>query len=168
MYSTVFEDFKNYFLASLDEVSENVAQTVRGLVEPLDYDNFVCIVNSLTENERYVLTHPSEIPTGSTEELRQFMIYNKTLYRYWDAMNGRTDMTDDGILMITPDSTVLELEISMGTFLELRNLGAYAIKDVVDVMNTLSLEASSDIGLAAMEMSDREDIIYVKEGLHAV
>lgn len=142
----------SYFTSAISRLKLTPAlEELQNKVLNMTIDEFECIYQSLLPEEQ--IAFDPNIEFTVEQEMSQYMIYTKTLNRYWDAKNGYTSMDDDGILVITEDSSFLEIPVSLNTYTELSQLGAYSIKDMREKVtaNILTSDTLLDISAAVIK-----------------
>lgn len=149
----------SYFLAAIERIGDKLdMSTLKDRVCNMELDEFAAIYYSLLEEEQAAFD--DERDWTDLEEMSRYLIFTKTVNRYWDAKAEATWLDDCGILHITPKSCTLELDIALDTFNELTNNGAYSIGDMQKLVesNSLTSDALTDISTALLLLADDKSI----------
>lgn len=92
-----------------------------------DFESFESLYESLKEDEQEMLVDEE------TDAQDKTMIYMLMATRGKDYAAGYTDMDEDGILHLSANSTMLELPITMASYIELAGAGCTTIKDAMEI-----------------------------------
>ena len=130
----MYELFQNYF--------NGKNQAMYDVALAMDEGSFNSMFNSLAEDEQDALTEAFE--EDGDDSISKFLICTKIACRYIDACSGHTTMDDEGVLHLTGDSSVIELPVSMSTYIEAIGNDVMTIKDALSAKD-LGDEARLDI-----------------------
>lgn len=103
----------DYFLAALQVAKAEIPSLFDSLMQ-INKEDFDMIYNSLLPEEQEAFDETRDY--DNEEELNRYMVMSRAMYRYWDALAGSTNMSDDGVLEISANSCVLELPIMLETW----------------------------------------------------
>lgn len=144
------EKFKGFFLKPESDVVIEGLSELRQRLDLMDAENFDCIYQSMNEDEKAAID--SDITVVDAAYLVRDLIHNKALHRYWDAIDGRTDFDNDSQqLILSKDSSLLELGVSYNVFVKTRSVGLYSIGQFIaslDVKGLYTEEELSSITLS--------------------
>lgn len=159
--------FKAYFLCNVDKMPQGVADGLVARLDAIDVENFECVYDTLTGDEQRLLFADTNDDYGM---LAKDLVYNKTLHRYFDAVDGRTDYDNEaGQLVLSPESSALELGISYNLFLKLRSIGLYSIKQLYQSLNIASLYTAEEVdGIKLAVQWLKEDASSRLEGMSEI
>lgn len=155
----MFNAFKQYF-------ERPDLQDLKVRVSDMSSEEFDCLYESLTPQEQAAFTLVE--PLSPEDELSRYLIYVKTLFRFSDARNGKTVMDDEGILHVTPESTVLELPITLNTFMEFTSAGFYSIGDTINFVSESATGDAADDILTALQLFRADTTIVMEDHLNVV
>lgn len=120
-----------------------------------DFESFESLYESLKEDEKEMLVDEE------TDAQDKTMIYMLMAMRGKDYASGYTDLDEDGVLHLSVKSTMLELPITMASYIELAGAGCATIKDAVDI-NGVSEFVSHDIE-RALESLRNDSTVYLED-----
>lgn len=159
--------FKAYFLCNVDKMPPGVAAGLISRLGAIDVENFECVFDTLTPDEQRILFVETD---DDYALLAKDLVYNKTLHRYFDAVDGRTDYDNEaGQLVLSPESSALELGISYNLFLKLRSIGLYSIKQLYQSLKIVNLYTTEEVeGIKLAVQWLQEDASARLEGMSEV
>lgn len=138
------EKFKQFFLKTEEQMTAEESAGIHGYLDTIDIENFECVYNTLTEDEQGVLELPADVQ--SANYLVADLVHNKLLHRYWDAVSGRTDFDNESQqLILSPESSLLELGISYNLFIKTRSVGLYSIKQLLGSLDIKELYTEEEL-----------------------
>lgn len=120
-----------------------------------DFESFESLYESLKEDEKGMLVDKE------TDAQDKTMIYMLMATRGKDYAAGYTDLDEDGVLHLSAKSTMLELPITMASYIELAGAGCATIKDAVDI-NGVSEFVNHDVG-RAIESLRNDSTVYLED-----
>lgn len=113
-------------------------------------------VNSLSYVEQQLIEHSDIEHLTAMEDF----IFHKAFYRQNDICAGCTDFDDEGNIILSAQSAITELEITLETYQELHELGCIEIDDVKkDEFPQLSLESLADLTAAILKFETNNQVI---------
>ena len=125
-----FKQFKETLSGNLPELD--------GIVNGMDEETFDSLYGSLSECDQKALNNHSDM-------INHAHMCIKLVGRYMDVANHHTDMGEDGVLLVTPGSTILELPIDATTYARLSTYGITSIDEAIhaelpepDLMETVA------------------------------
>lgn len=120
-----------------------------------DFESFESLYGSLKEDEREMLVDKE------TDSQDKTMIYMLMATRGKDYAAGCTDLDEDGVLHLSAKSTMLELPITMASYIELAGAGCATIKDAMDI-NGVSEFVNHDVE-RAIESLRNDSTVYLED-----
>lgn len=160
--------FKQFFLKTEGQMTAEESAGIHEYLDPIDIENFECIINTLSDDERGVLELSEE--EQDVDYPVADLVHNKVLHRYWDAVSGRTNFDEEKQqLVLSPESSLLELGTSYNVFIKTRSVGLYSIGQLFGSLDIDGLYTEDEMESILLSVSwFREDATSRLEGLDAL
>lgn len=134
------------------------------VVKDMSVEEFDMVLGTFPKDEQAWFYEPAD---NTLDELAQMHAFNKFYQRYCDAKAGRTDYDNDkGCLVFTEKSSMLEMGLTLNTYLYFKDKGLYSAADVKEYIVETPTENLPEEELDTLREASFAMINFYENKLH--